>query len=137
VALDGLALAGCRLPCSRSWTVSEPGSREQKLTPRPGHRETPILCVSPRPGWLKRVTARRGSREDGITPAAGGGRRRLRWPGRGLGGDPWVRGGGGGREGVGEEEDESGDGGSDGGGRLPGRMPWPQRPWLAVRWMTV
>jgi hypothetical protein len=66
-----------------------------------------------------------------------GGRRRLRWLGRGPGGDPWVRGGGGGREGVGEEEDESGDDGSDGGGRLPGRMPWPQRPWLAVRWMTV
>jgi hypothetical protein len=134
VALDGLALAGCRLPCSRSWTVSEPGSREQKLTPQPGPREMPILCVSPWPGWLKRMTARRESREDGITPAAGGGRRRLWWPGRGPGGDPWVRGGGGGREGVGEEEDESGDDGSDGDGRLPGRMPWPQRTWLAVRW---
>jgi hypothetical protein len=43
------------------------------MTPRPGLGETSIFSVSSEPGSLKRVTARGGSREDGITPAAGGG----------------------------------------------------------------
>jgi hypothetical protein len=52
VAQASLALVGCRLPCLRRWTTSEPGPQEPKLTPEPGSRGTPISCVSAEPGRL-------------------------------------------------------------------------------------
>jgi hypothetical protein len=36
VAPAGHALVGCKLPCLRPWLASEPGSREPKMTSRPG-----------------------------------------------------------------------------------------------------
>jgi hypothetical protein len=53
VAQASLALVGCRLPCLRRWTTSEPGPQEPKLTlEEPGSRGMPISCVSAEPGRL-------------------------------------------------------------------------------------
>jgi hypothetical protein len=60
VAPAGHALVGCKLPCLRSWLASEPGSREPKMTPRPGSEGTPIFYVSSEPSSLQHAVRSRG-----------------------------------------------------------------------------